>query len=911
MKILRIIGITLKWFLISFIVLLSSVLIFLSFDFGKKNLVNFANTNLKGEGYEVKIEKLSSFFPLVISIDRAILSENGQDWLDVAGVTLTLNTWQVITKKHVVASLSGEGISLTNLPKGEEVPLNAAEQSASTNELLSLPVSLSVKMKIHKIHVGAAVAGQDIDLSLKGMSLTYNKDTGSLQAKLPLLTKSFGSPLNMLIKAEGTLDNFEAIFALKTASFLYNDMSLQDISLKGSVTGLPFKPHGSMGLNFVYDKIKGILKVAELTTKDQTLSIKGISLKGLSADIQSNMSYNLETAGIQGSFTGSIRDLTPLSTLGGYPVSGTLNFKGDMKIAGDETAATFFLQGNNLKSADFSIVSLTTNLKASDFLEVPTVLLNLGITDLESSGIKLETVTAKSNLKKGIGSFSLQGQGKELELEVATDLKLTKDRQEIRVNKLGAIYDKQPFKLLKPFDLIIAGDVMNLSPATLNVVTFPFTFQGQLQGDQLDFAIKGDADLGLLSQLFLYSGDIIQGLLHVDFKIKGTTQKPDLDGVIELTKGSYENVIYGTKLYDLHLKATAKNDLIILKDIKAQDGQGGHLLVSGQYDKGKKTLDFKADIVDMRFAYTDQLKVIGREGHFKVKGPLNNVLVSGNLKMGDISYNITMAFVGSVAELNVIDPSKPQKAPEKKSEKSPDDFHMKFDLTIDIPPIVSIYGLGLDSTWGGNLKVSNTLEDILLTGEIKLEHGQLDFLSQRIDIEEGLLTFDGQEDNIPYLALQAGLRKKDFKAIVALNGRASKPTFALSSEPAMPKDEVLSQLLFGSKSSKLSPLDALKLAKVAAELSGIGSGGSFTDIMKDQMGKEEVTVEGGDNQKEATFLSKDRLMDKVHVRVDQGVKATDSKVVVDIDVTDNISVSTESGAAKSSESLGLNYRIDY
>ena len=127
----------------------------------------------------------------------------------------------------------------------------------------------------------------------------------------------------------------------------------------------------------------------------------------------------------------------------------------------------------------------------------------------------------------------------------------------------------------------------------------------------------------------------------------------------------------------------------------------------------------------------------------------------------------------------------------------------------------------------------------------------------------------------------------------------------------MPQSEILSHLLFGSKSTRLSPFDALKLAKVAAELSGASGGGSFVDLMKDHMSKEEVSVEGGDNQKKATFHSKESLMDKVHVHVDQGVKATDSKVVVDIDVTDNIVVSTEAGAAKSSESIGVTYKIDY
>ena len=98
---------------------------------------------------------------------------------------------------------------------------------------------------------------------------------------------------------------------------------------------------------------------------------------------------------------------------------------------------------------------------------------------------------------------------------------------------------------------------------------------------------------------------------------------------------------------------------------------------------------------------------------------------------------------------------------------------------------------------------------------------------------------------------------------------------------------------------------------MAGELSGIGGGGSFTDLMKDQLGKEDVTVEGGDNKKDALLKAKDMLSDKVSVHLDQGVTPMDSKVVVEIEVTPKITISTEAGAAKSSESLGVNYKWDY
>lgn len=926
MKTLKFLAAFFKWFLIFFVISLTTLMIFLSFDKGKQTLVNTINTHLNTESYNIEMKSLSSFFPLVFSINHVELKEENKIWLSIKNVMVDLNIGSFFFSQDLEGVLVGENIALNSLPKTQEKQSikpsedDAFEQLLSVihNFLLSLN-KFNINISLNHLHLSPEFMGQEVDLALDGISLKYDKSKDDLSASLPLLTHSFGSELTFLASAKGKLKDFTVAFDIKTSKFHYDTLDFKNINLHGSVTGLPSNGHGNVKLDFLYNEIKASLNLASITLIDQILSLKEISLQGLLSSVQSDLTYNLETSEIAASIKGNSRDLTALTTLaslGTFPLSGTAHFEGGLKMNGTSPDTLHLkLQGSKLAGEDISISNLTIDLHLDDFLTLPTVKGAIKMTEVKSNDVVLDTLTLQSHLDKGQGSLTLKGQGKSLTLDILSTLNLGTDRQVITLNTFKALYNKEPFKLEKPFTIEFFGEDVTVSPATFKIVSFPFTFQGKKQGDALNFSLKGETDLGVLSQLFLYTGDIVKGILSIDFTIAGTVDQFDYDGLLELKKGYYENIIYGTKFHDLSFKAQAKNGLITLNKVKTRDEYGGYLHLDGTYDLIKKTFDFKADAVKMRLAYTDKLKIIAREGALTLKGPYNNVVASGSLTMDEVAYNITAAFGETVAELNVIDPSKPQPTSEStlktSQKKSPNAFKLTFDFDIKVPPVFRVYGLGLDSLWEGDLKVSQSLDNILVVGEINLKEGELDFLGQTIEIDEGALTFDGQEENIPYLALQASLKKNDFKAIVALNGRATKPSFALSSEPPLPQEEVLSQLLFGSHSSKLSPLSALKLAKVAGELSGVGGGGSFTDLMKDHLGKEEVTVEGGGNEKDALLKAKDMLSDKVSVHLDQGVTPMDSKVVVEVEVTPKVTISTEAGAAKSSESLGINYKWDY
>jgi translocation and assembly module TamB len=87
-----------------------------------------------------------------------------------------------------------------------------------------------------------------------------------------------------------------------------------------------------------------------------------------------------------------------------------------------------------------------------------------------------------------------------------------------------------------------------------------------------------------------------------------------------------------------------------------------------------------------------------------------------------------------------------------------------------------------------------------------------------------MLRFDGSVPANPELDITAEATLTGLNATIHITGTSAAPIISFTSVPAMPQDEVLSRLLFGSSITQLSAPEALQLASAVASLRG-GKGG--------------------------------------------------------------------------------------
>ncbi|MGZ8364068.1 MAG: translocation/assembly module TamB domain-containing protein, partial [Caulobacteraceae bacterium] len=123
-----------------------------------------------------------------------------------------------------------------------------------------------------------------------------------------------------------------------------------------------------------------------------------------------------------------------------------------------------------------------------------------------------------------------------------------------------------------------------------------------------------------------------------------------------------------------------------------------------------------------------------------------------------------------------------------------------------------------------NAHVGGSTSSPQLSGTARVVRGSYDFAGKRFEFEErGRVTLANRASDIA-LDLQASLQEPTVTAQILIRGSAARPEITLTSTPALPQDEILSQVLFGTSASQLSGAQA---AQIASTLTALATGGGF------------------------------------------------------------------------------------
>ena len=337
--------------------------------------------------------------------------------------------------------------------------------------------------------------------------------------------------------------------------------------------------------------------------------------------------------------------------------------------------------------------------------------------------------------------------------------------------------------------------------------------------------VAGPVDLAKVAQLAALGGTQLAGTLQAALDLSGTLQQPALAGTLDLDGGSVQDVASGLVLRKLALRARAAGDRLSIEQLTASDPTGGTLQGSGAlrllaggglgYDV---TIDAKkARVLD------NTLGVVILSGTLGATGDLAKALARGKLTVDRADIQIPDGTGPSVPVIAVKEVNKAGGAAPAKATAQPSvPFALAFDIGLDIPGRLFVRGRGLDSEWNGKLALKGDLADPLVEGEIDVRRGYFDLLDRRFTIDRGALDFVGSRPPVPMIDLAATAKTAEVNVTVALQGPALDPKVTLSSEPALPQDEILSRLLFGTSAARITPMQGLRLAAAVQELQGGG-----------------------------------------------------------------------------------------
>lgn len=228
------------------------------------------------------------------------------------------------------------------------------------------------------------------------------------------------------------------------------------------------------------------------------------------------------------------------------------------------------------------------------------------------------------------------------------------------------------------------------------------------------------------------------------------------------------------------------------------------------------------------------------------------------------------------------------------------------DVTVNAPARIYLRGRGIDAEFGGSIRIFGTTANIIPTGQFNLIRGRLSILGTRLDFVEGSATLQGNFD--PFLRLVATSRASGYTITISVVGSASSPEITFSSDPSLPEDEVLAQLLFGRSVAGLSPLQLLQLADAATSLAGGSTNSGFIAGLRDGLGLDDLDF-STDAEGNAAVTAGRYLSENIYTDVTINA-AGDADLSLNIDLSDSITARGSVGSDGGS-SIGIFFEQDY
>lgn len=450
-------------------------------------------------------------------------------------------------------------------------------------------------------------------------------------------------------------------------------------------------------------------------------------------------------------------------------------------------------------------------------------------------------------------------------------------------------------------------------PLRLEPVTLALTMPAD---EAIDGMLRWSGELGSLWDLLSPYEDRFTGAGNLALDLAGTVDNPQVNGFFQVAGGRYENVLSGTTLTDVNLRLVGTGDKLVVENLTAGDGKSGMLEGSGTVDfkpAESYPTNLRLDFSDMLLVARDDL-ILNAGGQLKLEGTLSNALLSGEIVTGRSELSLAGTLPPEVVELDVreINSANAVQAADKAPASATQASVVILNLDISVPGRAFVRGLGLDSEWTGNVRISGNTRAPNVSGILNPVRGRFSLMGKSFRLERGAIRFTGSDDVDPLLDLTAEHTTSSLTAMVRVTGSASQPKIALTSRPPLPESEIASQVLFGTDSADLSPAQSLQLASAIATFSGAGGAVGILDSTRRALGVDVIDFTESEQDPGSTRVSVGKYVaDGVYIEVERGAEESSlTSTTVEVEVLPDVRIeggTTETGGNK----VGIKWKWDY
>lgn len=397
----------------------------------------------------------------------------------------------------------------------------------------------------------------------------------------------------------------------------------------------------------------------------------------------------------------------------------------------------------------------------------------------------------------------------------------------------------------------------------------------------------------------------LSGQVNARATIAGSMAEPRLNGRLDLQQGSFRDSATGVRLENVTMASRFDDTTGLVETFSAVDGAGGAVSGNGRIGlKQGSASSFQLTFNRFRIIDNDLAEARASGPLTVTRGAEGNITLSGEMDIDEARIQANPPGSTGIVGMEVIEINRPGGDVPEAEQNRQRGLQFGLDIALRSPGgDVRVIGRGLNVEMNVDARVTGTIARPNLAGTARVVRGDYDFAGKRFVFDErGTVSLSTQPEQIR-LNLTATREDPALTATIRVTGTAARPEIALTSTPALPQDEILSQVLFGRSASQLSAFEAAQLAAGVAALAG---GGGFDVIgnLRELAGLDRLSF--GGEASSLTVAGGRYITDDVYLEIIGGGE-NGAAVNVEWQVRRNLTVSSKFGG-QGDASLSIRWR---
>ena len=397
----------------------------------------------------------------------------------------------------------------------------------------------------------------------------------------------------------------------------------------------------------------------------------------------------------------------------------------------------------------------------------------------------------------------------------------------------------------------------------------------------------------------------LSGQVNARATLAGSLAKPRLNGRLDLEGGAFRDSGTGVRLQNITLASRFDDGIGVVEQFSAVDGAGGSVTGNGRLGLTQGSgSSFQLLLNRFRIIDNDIAEAKASGPLTVTRGTDGNITLSGRMDIDEARIEANPPGSTGIVRMDVVEINKPGGDIPEAEQNQQRGLQFGLDIALQSPGgDVRVVGRGLNVEMNVDARVTGTISRPVLTGTARVVRGGYDFAGKRFVFDERGTVSLSTNPELIRLNLTATREDPALTATIRVTGTAARPEILLTSTPALPQDEILSQVLFGRSASQLSAFEAAQLASGVAALAG---GGGFDVIgnLRELAGLDRLSF--GGEASGLTVAGGRYISDDVYLEIIGGGE-NGAAVNVEWQVRRNLTVSSKFGG-QGDASLSIRWR---